>query len=326
MLSVGIVGTGFVASKRADAIAADNRAHLRGVAGHTWDETIAFAHRYDTEPADHWSGLIADPAIDLVMVCHINRDHAAVAQSALEAGKSVVVEYPLALEVTAAEHLAELAHARRLLLHVAHVELLSGNHLALKASLLELGTIHYARYCTQSAKQRGQNHWTYSPALFGFPLVGAQSRFHRLINCFGAVDTVYCQNRYVNLHSQNGKEAYHQGCLSLAQLSFACGVMAEVVYGKGKAIWQSVRHIEVSGDKGGLILNGDQGSLITSKGTHSLPLGSRRGLFHQDTRRVIDCLSHGIPMYCSVEESVESLRVAVAAERSAKTGRSVTVG
>jgi len=325
VLKVGIVGTGFVAGKRADAIAPDPRAQLVAVAGYRWDETVTFAQQYDAEPVDHWSDLVGDGDLDLVMVCHINQGHGPVTQAALEAGKPVVVEYPLALQVEQAEQLMALAQTQGLMLHVAHVELLSGSHLALRQVLPHLGNVHYARYSTLAPKQSRPDHWSYRPGLFGFPLIGAQSRIHRLVNCWGTVEQVYCQNRYVNLHPPNGQEAYHQGCMCVAQLSFAAGVVAEVTYGKGSTVWLPTRRLEVLGTLGGLVFDGNRGERLTPQGSQTVPLGSRRGLFHEDTKRVLDYLVDDVPLYCSVEESLYSLRVAAAAEQSAATTQAVTV-
>ena len=45
-----------------------------------------------------FAGLLADPAVDLVDLCVPNDEHAGLAIRALEAGKHVLVENPIALE------------------------------------------------------------------------------------------------------------------------------------------------------------------------------------------------------------------------------------
>lgn len=324
MVSIGIVGTGFVAHKRADAIAGDPRATLTAVVGGTGDETLTFATQYGAKPMDHWSSLVVASDVDLVLVSHINHGHGMVAEAALRAGKQVVVEYPLCLDLAQAERLIKLAHQRQLLLHVAHIELLAGNHLCLRAKLKDLDPVHYARYSTQSPKRTRMGHWTFHPALFGFPLVGALSRIHRLVDCFGPVAQVYCQNRYIKLVPDES-ESYHQGCLCTAQLTFSSGLIAEVLYGKGHAVWTTLRRLEVFGATGGLVFDGNRGQYWTEQGSYPISSGTREGLFGQDTIRVLDYLLDGRPLYCSVEASLYSLRVAVAAEQSAITGRSVTL-
>lgn len=325
MVRVGIVGTGFVAHKRADAIAADGRAQLVAVTDYRWSEAVAFAHQYAAAPLDHWADLVASPDIDLVMVCHVNQDHGLVTRAALKQNKHVVVEYPLALAVGEAAAIVALARQGQGLLHVAHIELLGGSHQALKAHLPQLGPVHYARYCTLAPKRSRPNHWTYQPTLFGFPLVGALSRLHRLVDCFGPVQRVFCQNHYTQLVAEAGVGVHHQGCLCTAQLTFASGVIAEVVYGKGDSVWTSTRRLEVFGARGGLVFDGDQGALLTAEGPQEVVAGARRGLFALDTAQVLDHLLTGQPLYTSAENSLYSLRVAAAAEQSAATGQVVAL-
>jgi len=321
MLGIGIVGTGFVAGRRAHAIAEDGRAELVAVAGRTWESTVAFAQSYRARPIPQWADLIAMSGVDVVMVCHINADHGAVALAALEAGKAVVVEYPLALTLSEAQQALALTRERGQFLHIAHVELLSNHYRALQQHLPALGPVHYARACTMSAKQTRLHHWTYHPALFGFPLVGAQSRIHRLMLALGPVSRVYCQNRYVDFHPETG----HQGCFCVAHLTFASGAMAEIVYGKGSAVWTPTRSLRIVGSQGELLLTGDRGQLTTPQGTQEFSLGSRQGLFYQDTIRVLDGLVEGTPLYCSPQESVASLQVAIAAERSVQTQQAISI-
>jgi biliverdin reductase len=82
----------------------------------------------------------------------------------------------------------------------------------------------------------------------------------------------------------------------------------------------------VQGDRGALIFESDRGTLIQSQGTTPLEIGARRGLFAKDTAMVLDYLLEKTPLYVSPKDSLYTLRVANAAERSAETGSPVTVG
>jgi len=316
-IRVGLVGTGYAAKLRAETVNADSRAKLMGVAGHTPEKTQEFGHVYQTQSFSVWAELVENPHIDLVIVSGVNRDHGTIVQAALSAGKHVVVEYPLALTVEKAETAIALAHSRHLLLHVEHIELLGGVHQALIKTLPQIGTPFYARYVTMTPQNPAPQKWTYQPELFGFPFVGALSRLHRLTHAFGEVATVSCQNRYWKSTSDS---SHYSACVCVAQLRFKSGLIAEAVYGKGEAVWQSERKFEVQGDTGGLIFDGDGGVLINREGGHSIEVGGRRGIFARDTTAVLDCLIDGTPLYVTPEDSLYALRVAEAARRSAETG------
>ena len=319
---VGLVGTGYAAKMRAETVNADPRARLVGVAGHTPEATQEFCHIHQTQSFNAWADLVGNEHIDLVIMSGINRDHGPIVQAALAAGKHVVVEYPLALTVGEAESAIALARSRNLLLHVEHIELLGGVHQALMQALPQIGMPFYARYVTMTPQNPAPQKWVYHPALFGFPLIGALSRLHRLTDAFGEVATVSCQNREWKTTPDS---KHYAACLCAAQLRFESGLIAEVVYGKGEAVWQPQRKFEVQGKSGSLIFDGEGGVLINEEGDRPIEVAGRRGIFARDTTAVLDCLIDGTPLYVTPEASLYALRVADAARRSAAIGQVVTV-
>lgn len=318
-IRVGLVGTGYAAKLRAEAFTGDARTQLIAVAGSTPERTISFSQTHQAEALSEWKQLVERPDVDLIVIGTINCAHGDVVRAALQADKHVVVEYPLALNVSEAEELIALAQAKGRLLHVEHIERLGGLHQALRQSLPRIGAVFYARYSTLNPQRPAPQKWTYQPQLFGFPLSGALSRVHRLADLFGTVATVSCQNRYW------GDSAFYKACICTAQLKFTSGVVAEVIYGKGETLWQAERKFEVHGEQGGLIFDGDQGQLIEADGTTPIEVGSRRGLFAKDTGMVVDYLTKGTPLYVSASESLYALKVADAARRSAETGQTVVL-
>ncbi|MEO0854711.1 MAG: Gfo/Idh/MocA family oxidoreductase [Cyanobacteria bacterium J06648_11] len=321
VLRVGIVGTGFAARLRAEALRDDERAKLVAVAGHTKAKATQFGTDFQVAIMQDWPTLIHSPRIDVVFICTVNRDHATIAKVALDAGKHVVVEYPLALQLDTAVQAIELAERKQRLLHVEHIELLSGIHTLIRQELAGLGAIFHANYTTLKAVRPAPARWTYDPELFGFPLVGAQSRLHRLVDLFGPVERVACQ-----LHYDTGRQSdRYTSCMCNAQLEFTSGTTATVTYGKGESIWQSQRKLELYAKNGGLLVDGDRADLIRAESAYPLKTGTRRGLFYQDTRRVMDYLCEGTPLYVSARDSLQSLAVAIAAAKSAETKQIVTL-
>jgi len=70
---------------------------------------------------DNYRELLADPDIDLVDICLPNDQHEAIAIAALQAGKHVLVEKPIATDLKAAERMVAAAKKAGKLLMVAHV-------------------------------------------------------------------------------------------------------------------------------------------------------------------------------------------------------------
>ncbi|HLO88967.1 MAG TPA: Gfo/Idh/MocA family oxidoreductase [Nostocaceae cyanobacterium] len=317
-LRVGLVGTGYAAKLRAEALLESEKADLVAIAGHDPERTTAFAQKYTAEVMSSWQQLIAREDLDLIIISTINRDHGQIVRAALNNDQHVVVEYPLSVDVQEAQELITLAQAQNKLLHVEHIELLGGWHQAVKENLAALGHLFYIRYSTINRQYPAPRKWSYHHEMFGFPLIGALSRLHRLTNLFGQVVTVNCHQRYWETD-----ENYYQTCLCTAQLCFSNGLLAQVIYGKGETLWLSERKLEVHGEDGGLILDGDRGTLLQFEQTKSIDLGTRRGLFAQDTKMVLDHLFYGTPLYVTPEESLYTLKVADAAKRAAQTGLTI---
>ena len=114
MLKVGIIGTGIVAREHAHAIAMVPNAATLAAAADTSPERLAefgktfgVSRRYGSA-----AELIADPQVDLVTVATPPSAHEESVIAALEAGKYVLCEKPLAQSLASAERIAAAA-ARR---------------------------------------------------------------------------------------------------------------------------------------------------------------------------------------------------------------------
>lgn len=108
-LRSAVVGTGFI-----------GQVHARAVRAAGGD--LAWVSSVDTESAQDvarrqaaqrwtpdWHEVVDDPDVDVVHVCTPNHLHVEIATAALQAGKHVICEKPLATDVVAATELAELA-------------------------------------------------------------------------------------------------------------------------------------------------------------------------------------------------------------------------
>jgi len=320
-IRVGIVGTGFAAKIRAQSLATESRTQLVAVAGRNPERTAEFAQSFDVLAVADWQTLVQMPEIDLVIVATINAHHSAIVRAAIAAGKQTIVEYPLALDLQSATEIVQLAAAKKVLLHVEHIELLGGLHQTMREWWNRLGEVHYARYSTIVCQRPVPDKWTFHRSEFGFPLMAALSRLHRFTDLFGSIESVNCNNQY-----WGGVGDYYKTCLCTAQLRFKnTNAIGEVVYGKGEGLWQNSRKFEVHGEKGALIFDGDEGVFIQDGSSTPLDLGARKGLFAKDLELVLDHLIDGKPNYVTPGASLATLRVADAARISAETRRTVTI-
>ncbi|MGP0129520.1 MAG: Gfo/Idh/MocA family protein [cyanobacterium endosymbiont of Rhopalodia musculus] len=320
-LRIGIIGTGYVAQKRAETFLQDERSQLCCVTGHTPDKVATFGQTYGISTCESWETLISHQEIDLVVICTINQDHAVIARTALKTGKHVILEYPLALNFAEGSELLSLAIQQEKLLHIEHIELLGGMHQKTRQYLPQLGQVFYGRYTTITSQKPAPRRWTYHREMFGFPMIAALPHIHRFTDLFGTVSSVSSNVRYWDAP----EEGYFTACLCDVQLEFNDQLKVDSIYSKGEVFWKSERTFELYGSSGTLKFVGNLGTLITEEGTKTIELSSRRGLFAQDTEQILDHLFGKIPLYVSPQSSLYALQVADIAYQSSQLGSKLNV-
>lgn len=108
-LRVGIVGCGNVAGPYARSIAAHDDVMLVAAADVDPARAAAFAAEHGVRAHETLEALLADPEVELVVNLTVHHAHFAVTRQALEAGRHVYSEKPMALDAHEAHQLVELA-------------------------------------------------------------------------------------------------------------------------------------------------------------------------------------------------------------------------
>jgi predicted dehydrogenase len=102
-------------------------------------------HYPSTRMTRDYASVLADPAVDGVVIATSAPTHFSLAKSALEAGKDVYVEKPMVLDIAHGEELVRLAESRSKILMVGH--LLEYHPVVLRLRDMirsgELGRVHY---------------------------------------------------------------------------------------------------------------------------------------------------------------------------------------
>jgi predicted dehydrogenase len=114
-LRTAVIGTGFVGRVHVEAIRRLGFVDIAAIV----DVNIAQAERYAKEfgaekAVADYREVLADPTIDAVDICTPNTFHAPFAKAAMEAGKHVICEKPLATSAAAAAELVSIASAKKL--------------------------------------------------------------------------------------------------------------------------------------------------------------------------------------------------------------------
>ena len=109
-LKTAVIGTGFVGPHHVDAVRRTGYADVEVIVGSDPDRT---AQRAAQIGVARWSTdtdeVLADGTIDVIHVCTPNNTHVPLARAALDAGKHVVLEKPIAVDLPGAEGLVHAA-------------------------------------------------------------------------------------------------------------------------------------------------------------------------------------------------------------------------
>ena len=116
----GIVGPGWIAERFVMALKADTRQQVVAVQSSDPVRARAFAERLGIPKSFGARDMLGDPAVDVVYVATVHNRHLPDALAAIEAGKHVLVEKPIALNVAQAKRLTKAASAKRVMLMEAY--------------------------------------------------------------------------------------------------------------------------------------------------------------------------------------------------------------
>jgi predicted dehydrogenase len=160
MIKIGIIGCGSIAqSRHAPEYAAHPRAKLVGFFNRHKAKSLEMVEQYGGKAYDSYEELLADPAIDAVSVCTSHSSHALITIAALQAGKHVLCEKPMATTISDAEKMITAAKQAGKYLMVVHNQRFSAAHVKAKQILMsgEMGRIISFR---TAFSHKGPERWS----------------------------------------------------------------------------------------------------------------------------------------------------------------------
>lgn len=320
-LRIAILGSGRVAKARVREIGLRADARVVVVSAGEPERAREVAEPASAEVSTDWMAVVARPDVDAVMVCSRNALHEPQAMAALEAGKHVSVDYPLALSLADAERLAALAAERQLVLHVEHIELLSAWFVAFCDALPRVGKIHEISWKNLSARQFAPGDWTFDRAS-GFSMFQQASLPSRLIRCVGPAEWIEATEMLDG--DENGCFRRRDTMISFG-FSGGTGRIHDAV---GLGTPGASSELVVTGENGVLTARELKEVTFTDSGgaPEPVPIPAAGGLFARDVAEFLARVTHGTPAYVSLDHVLTVFRFADAAERSVATGRRMIPG
>ncbi len=120
LVRLGIIGCGAISKKHGEAISRIDGARLVAAADVVEENVRQFVNAYGGKPYGDYRDLLEDPNVDAVIIATPSGLHAKMGQDALDAGKHVLVEKPLAMCANDADRLIKKAQEVKRCLGTVH--------------------------------------------------------------------------------------------------------------------------------------------------------------------------------------------------------------
>ena len=343
MIQVGIIGCGKIGQVRhLPEYAAREDVRIAALYDVNLERAQALAAQYGAKAYATCEELLADPAIDAVSVCSANASHAEIAIAALEHGKHVLCEKPMATTLADCEAMAEAARRSGKRLMIGQNQRLAGAHVKAK-ELLDAGAIGSVITFETNFRHGGPETWSVDPgastwffdkkrAAMGVMadlgvhktdliqhLVG--QRITEVTARLTTLDKKFADGTPISV-DDNAFCIYHMeggvcGTMSVSWTDYGAEDNSTVIYGTQGVlrIYDHPEHTLVLEKKGGEVEYFDVDQIQTNDNQ------TKSGVIDLFVDSILDASVEGI----SAESVLPAMRAVFAAIESSETGRTVRI-
>ncbi|GAB4514678.1 MAG: Gfo/Idh/MocA family oxidoreductase [Anaerolineae bacterium] len=329
MLTVGIIGAGTMGTLHAHHLRQIPGVELKGVTALPPTDADALASSMNIQRYDSVEALLADPAIDAVVIATPTPTHADLIVAAARAGKHVFCEKPLARRLTDGQRAVEACEAAGVKLMIGHVVRFFPEYQRIK-TLIDGGAIgkpvmlRFSRVAP-FPRPHGEN-WYRDPALSGGVILDLMLH---------DIDTLrwYCGDVLrVYARSLTGRGEVERD-YALVTMRMASGAIAHL-----EASWSHPggfrTRVEIAGNAGLLATDSRESAPIQVErwgvqqhgGGVALPESPvAESPYLTELRHWVDHVVNDAPLLVTPEDALLALQAALAAMQSADTGKVISL-
>ncbi|MFC7067195.1 Gfo/Idh/MocA family protein [Brucella rhizosphaerae] len=263
-MNIAIIGTGFVADYYMTTLRNYPQLRLLGVFDRSAERLKVFAAHYSVRAYESYEAVLADSDVQIVLNLTTPESHYAISRAALEAGKHVYSEKPLAMDFNDAKALVDFAATNGLTLAAAPANGLSDAQKLVSSAMSEIGTprLVYAEmedgpvFRDKWATWRSQSGAPW-PGLhefeIGCTLEHAGYALSWLVSLFGPVESVTAFSSITFQNKGPGTEHLHMAPdFSVGCLRFRSGLVARLTSGLAMP---KDRSLTIVADKGSITVD-----------------------------------------------------------------------
>ncbi len=322
----GVIGVGWFGEVHAETLSAMPGIELAALCTRRPQRLAEVADRFGVARRyTDYRQLLDDPAVDVVSITTHYYDHCQIAVDALEAGKHVLLEKPMAATVAECDRIVEAAHRSDGLFMVGHICRFDPRVALAKEAIDQgrIGKIVSMHARRNLSKTIGRMVLDKISALVGDGIHDADLMLW------------FAQAKPTSIYAQEvhpGTNKYPDAGWAIMRLEGgAVGVVESVWHLPESTPYQIDARMEVIGTEGALYINcGEAGLEIHDRSGAKMPdtmywpkpFGQRFGILQAELQYFAECVRTGQPPErITPEESRLAVRVVAAATESAQTGK-----
>lgn len=320
-VKVGIIGTGYIGSVHAGILARDERVQLAAV--YDVDRSCAekVARMHDARAAENLEEVIE--RCDAVYVTAPNTQHVALSLAALDAGKHVFCEKPLAINISDAETVYAKATKTQSVFQVGHNRRFAPVYATLKQLLSE----QHAPHSAHVKMNRGE---LLNPVWTGDPSVTGGFLYETPIHMFDMMRFLF--GEIESLHAIGSKHEYSETDDFSVLLKFTSGFHATLATAADASWLFPFERVEVfchhatlvTREMETLVCSTNLQGHFTEQSMQQLPREEKWGYVQED-RAFIDAIVDGTPPPVTALDGLMSVELVNAVYESVRTDATIRV-
>lgn len=325
-----VLGLGWFGEKHCEALAAIPNVEIHALCTRNPERLAEVAQRFGVKKTfTSYDAMLADPEVESVSITTMWDQHAAPAVAALNAGKHVFLEKPMASTVADCDAIVNAANAAKGFFMTGHICRFNPRYAAAKQ---EIAAGKIGRIISMYAR-RNLPAWVGETVLDKIgPIIGDGVHDTDLMFWFS-------ESRAVSAYAQTVQFRQHANP-DLGQVMYRLESGASCIL---ESVWclpdttpfQIDERLEIVGTEGSISIHDTHPNLmiVDSKGSRCPDTtywptihGQLRGALRDELAYFVNCVATGTkPDVITPEESREAVRACLAAEESARTGQVITI-
>jgi len=320
-INIGIVGAGYIAAVHADVLSRDDRVRITAVQDVVPECAERLARAHGGTPVDTILELLERS--DAIFITTPNTQHVSLAIAAIETGKHVFCEKPLATNVADARRVFEKSRNAGGVFQVGHNRRFAPVYVELKRMLSETHKPHSA-HVKMNRGELLKPEWTGNPEKTGgFLYETPIHMFDMMRFLFGEVES---------LHAIGSTHEYKEIDDISVLFKFASGMHATVATAADASWLFPFERVEVFCHHATLVTREVESLTysinleghFTVQSMQQLPREEKWGYLQED-RAFIDSIINGTPPLVTALDGLRSVEIVTAVYESVRTGSPVNV-